>query len=134
MDHNNSLKDRDSILFVIGLLQNLLTEEDVKPVTKPSKSNTIKRNKPKANINTTKKEVKTISNRFLSMPEKDMHKEDVAIDKILNGGKSPTVRSRKYSTVDVTCRSCGKKENVSSVLIYDSVDRYKCNGCSKGAG
>ena len=46
MDHNKSIKDRESILFVIELLQNLLTEEDAKSVTKPSKSNTIKRNKP----------------------------------------------------------------------------------------
>lgn len=80
------------------------------------------------NINVKKKSY----NKFESMPEYKMHKEDVAIDKKLNVAP-PSQRSRTYKPIDVRCRVCGRVESVSPSLV-DSADRYKCNRCSASAG
>ena len=72
-------------------------------------------------------------NLFLSMPEKDMHKSDIAIDKLLSPGQL-TSRNRPSTEVDVRCRVCGKEQKVSSSLIIDGVHRYKCNDCSRSSG
>jgi ribosomal protein S27E len=72
-------------------------------------------------------------NMFLNMPEKDMHKSDTEIDKLL-APKVLTTRNRKSTEVDVKCRVCGKEQRVSSSLITDGISRYKCNDCSRGAG
>lgn len=72
-------------------------------------------------------------NKFLSMGVKDLHKEDIEIDKMLNKSP-PTPRTRRFKPVNVVCRSCGKKESVSPSLLHDTADRYKCNNCSGSAG
>lgn len=72
-------------------------------------------------------------NKFDDMPERRMHKEDIAIDKKL-ATQPPVPRARKFTLVKVSCRVCGKKEEVNPVLITDSIDRYKCNRCSGTAG
>ena len=72
-------------------------------------------------------------NQFLTMGFKDLHKEDIAIDKALNKFP-PTPRTRKFKAINVVCRSCGKKESVNPVLLHDSIERYKCNSCSRSAG
>ena len=72
-------------------------------------------------------------NLFLEMPEKNMHKNDVAIDEKLKSSQ-PIIRNRPAALIDVRCRVCGKEEQVSGQLIVDGVNRYKCNGCAKGAG
>jgi hypothetical protein len=73
------------------------------------------------------------TNKFNSMPEKNLHKEDTIIDKKLR--TQPSVpRARKFSMIKVVCRVCGRREEVSPGLIQDSVDRYKCNKCSTSAG
>lgn len=72
-------------------------------------------------------------NKFNSMPEKNLHKEDTIIDKKLRT-QPPVVRARKFDMVKVVCRVCGRREEVSPGLIQDSVDRYKCNKCCTSAG
>ena len=67
------------------------------------------------------------------MPERNLHKEDVQIDKMLQ--KVPPVsRNRKTSFVDVCCRVCGKKEKINASLLFEAIDRYKCNKCSINPG
>lgn len=72
-------------------------------------------------------------NLFLNMPEANMHKQDVEIDKLL-APKHLTSRNRPSTLIDVTCRVCGKNERVSRSLVPESSNRYKCNECSKGVG
>lgn len=72
-------------------------------------------------------------NLFLNMQEKDMHKNDVEIDKKL-APKQLTSRNRPSTMIEVRCRVCGKEESVSSQLITDGAGRYKCNNCSRGSG
>ena len=72
-------------------------------------------------------------NLFLSMPEKDMHKADVEIDKKL-APKQLTARNRVSTEMDVRCRICGKEQRVSKSLITDGAHRYKCNDCSRSSG
>jgi transposase-like protein len=67
------------------------------------------------------------------MFEKNMHKEDVEIDKKL-AKHPPSARSREFTPVEVTCRVCGKTEEVNPSLIYDAPNRYKCNKCSRTPG
>lgn len=71
-------------------------------------------------------------NKFLEMSEKNLHKEDTEIDKLLSV-TAPTPRNRNNSTVKVRCRVCGKQEDISASLVLDK-DRYKCNKCCSGAG
>lgn len=126
--NNNDIKQ------LINILQKALVEDsdqednddqaEAQPKAEP------KRTKQK------KKVAKTASesyNKFESMPEKNMHKDDIRIDKILNQ-YSPTQRSREFSTIDVTCRVCGRKDTINSSLAYDSGNRYKCNKCSRIPG
>ena len=67
------------------------------------------------------------------MPELNMHKQDVEIDKLLAPAQL-TARNRPSTLVDVQWRVCGKQEQISSQLIPESVSRYKCNDCSKVIG
>ena len=71
-------------------------------------------------------------NKFETMDVRGMHKDDVEIDRVLNV-KPPSPRTRKYNSVDVTCRSCGKREKVNPVLVTEA-SRYKCNACSRVGG
>ena len=71
-------------------------------------------------------------NYFDSMPEKNAHQEDIAIDKKLSR-YPPTSRRKEIVMVQVQCRSCGKREKVSPSMILDQ-ERYKCNKCSSTAG
>lgn len=90
---------------------------------KPQKTNNRNKRKPYASG----------ENLFLNMQEKDMHKNDVEIDKKL-APKQLTSRNRPSTMIEVKCRVCGKEESVSSQLITDSIGRYKCNNCSRGSG
>lgn len=75
---------------------------------------------------------KPFVNKFLNMPEKDMHKEDIEFDKKVSK-MAPVPRNRSFEPIRVTCRICGKKEEVNPALV-DSIQRYKCNNCSTQAG
>lgn len=116
----------EQIQSMIVMLQNMLPKLDEQNndfVSNPAKS------KPKKQKNSVDKTV----NKFNSMPEKNLHKDDTAIDKKLRI-QPPVPRARKFSLIKVTCRVCGRSEEISPGLLVDSPDRYKCNKCSSSAG
>jgi hypothetical protein len=89
----------------------------------------------KSPIRTKETKVKKSSkkeNLFNKMAEKNKHKEDIEIDKILNV-KPPVPRNRHFNLVQVTCRVCGKQESVPASLVQDR-SRHKCNRCCASPG
>lgn len=104
----------DQVKQLIGLLSSLLTDEQKPETTKEEKSNTRE-------------------NKFLDMSEFNMYKDDTELDKKLHANTRPVIRNRQFNYVDVQCRICGKKEQVSPGLVT-SYDRYKCNRCSGTSG
>lgn len=120
MDLN--LSNPEQIKELIAVLQKLLPKEEKIEDNDEMDESTIKTK----SVSVSKKSKR--KNKFVDMPEKNMHKEDTAIDKLLNV-QGPTPRNREFEPVEVVCRSCHKKEKVSPSLIPDSVDRYKCNKC-----
>lgn len=131
----------DDIKQLINILQKALIEddnnaEDAGPESEQSQQKQSKTHKPVAGSKKNKKVANTTGktyNKFESMPEKNMHKDDTRIDKILSQ-YSPTQRSREFSLINVTCRVCGRQDEINPALIYDSGSRYKCNRCSKVPG
>lgn len=128
----------DDIKQLIAILQRGLSDTNSSHTTEKSKK--IKKQENNENheqdsiINTKSvKNKKGSKNKFLDMGVKDLHKEDINIDKLL-ANSPPTARTRKFSSLDVVCRSCGKKESISPSLLHDSIDRYKCNKCSTNPG
>lgn len=115
----------DQIKSMILLLQKMLPSDsstESKEIPEPPKTRN-KKTKPKSISN----------NKFESMPEARMHKEDILIDQKLSV-QPPVPRARPFKLTKATCRVCGKQEKVNPVLITDSIDRYKCNKCSSSAG
>ena len=131
MDNLQNL-DPDQIKQLIGLLQSMLPSSP-----KESGGTKKKADKKKSSFKGVTRNKRAIEedreNKFLSMPESKMHKSDSLIDKKLNRFP-PTPRSRKFDFIEVTCRICGKKEEVSPKLVPESIDRYKCNQCSSSQG
>ena len=116
---------KETIQQIIGLLSSLI--EDDAPEAEPTpkaKATKRRRSKSKTTSNST--------NKFDTMDARHLHKEDTAIDKILSV-KPPCPRTRQYSTIDVACRSCGKRETVNPVLVTEA-SRYKCNDCARSGG
>lgn len=113
-------KDPEKIKDLIAMLSALLPKQEQNTTS----AETI----PTKKINTKQKR----ENRFLSMPEAKMHKDDCEIDKKLQK-YPPTARNRPVNYVNVRCRVCSKVENVAESLI-DASDRYKCNNCSRAPG
>lgn len=133
--------DNEDIKQLIAILQKGLTDdssqEEIVPKTKnkSTKSNKkiVSEEPPKTKLKRGKVEAQSSTNQFLTMGFNNLHKEDTAIDKIL--AQSPrTPRRKKFQTINVVCRSCGKKESISPSLLYDAPDRYKCNRCSTSPG
>lgn len=122
MDLN--ISDPEQIKQLINLLQGLLPKE-----TTPTSDDNEEHLSPAIKTKTSKSSKRTSKNKFLSMPEMKMHKDDCVIDQKLSKGP-PTPRTRKFEPIDVACRSCGKKEKVSPDVIPDSVERYRCNKCA----
>lgn len=128
----------DQIKALIGLLSALLPSDQ--EITEEAPKKTIKKRKPKKEevVQTgVVKEARSKAkgggvNRFDKMPEKNAHKEDIAIDKKLCK-YPPTERSRPFEFVKVQCRCCGKTEKVNPGLVWDR-ERYKCNKCAISAG
>jgi len=123
----------DDIKQLIAILQKgLISENHNEPI---KESTTPKQQKKKSPLKN--KRVKIVEsdsdNKFLTMGVKDLHKDDTEIDKALQKFP-PTPRMRKFKPIDVVCRSCGKREKVSPLLVHESSDRYKCNKCSSSAG
>ena len=127
------ISNPEQIKQLITLLQGLLPKEET-----TVKSEKTKKNKqPKLNNNiktkTRSSKQEEAYNKFLEMPEMNMHKSDVEIDKKLCC-HPPTKRNREYEPIKVACRVCGKKESINPAILPDSADRYKCNKCSSSNG
>lgn len=119
MDLN--IENPEQIKQLIAMLQNMLPKEE--------ETNSVIKTK---SVRTSSKK-KQLKNKFLDMPEKDMHKADSVIDKKL-AVHPPTPRNRKFSKIDVKCRTCGKYEKVNPSIVPEQIDRYKCNKCSSSSG
>lgn len=131
---NTSSKDIKKLIALLQVLadinednaendiqDNMIKITEQKKISKSKSQNTKKKNnKPK------------FENKFLDMPERNMHKEDTQIDKKLSV-HPPVLRGREFDPINVVCRVCGKQEEIHPSLI-DSVSRYKCNNCSKNPG
>jgi hypothetical protein len=128
MDLNDLAKNPEQIKNLISLLQQMLPSQESNEQEEPEEEFT-------APLRTkgSRRKMQKSTNKFLGMAEKDMHKDDIAIDKKL--AKFPPVsRARNFGMIDVVCRVCGRKETISPSLLFDAVDRYKCNNCSTSAG
>lgn len=124
-----NLNSPEQIKALIQMLQNLLPQEEV--ATESPKKKSVKQSKIKTK--TRRATTESFENKFLEMPERNMHKADSKIDKKLSV-QPPCPRTRSFEPVEVRCRVCGKQEKVNPRVIPESVDRYKCNKCSSSAG
>jgi len=123
--------DNDDIKQLIAILQKGLSDETDSIAESPKKTKqtfTKTKNYTKSN----KKDNKS-NNKFDTMMEKNLHKEDLEVDKLLSK-YPPTARSREFSPVSVKCRVCGREEEINPALMNDAPNRYKCNRCSKEPG
>lgn len=128
--------DKEDIKALISILQKGLADDDfnqesidTEPEFKQEKKTKSKKGSKTIDTNGSKPK---FVNKFTSMPEASMHKEDSILDKKLNK-LPPTKRARQYKPVSAKCRVCGKSEKVNPSLL-DSSDRYKCNRCSTSPG
>ena len=117
--------DNDDIKALIAILQKGLESEDDSDAA-PKTKRTKKTTSPKSTVK------KKNLNKFEKMAEFAMCKEDVEIDRKIKK-PPPTARNRPFDYVKVQCRICGKKDKVAPALV-ESIERYKCNKCSTGAG
>lgn len=121
----------EQIHAMINMLQQMLPKND-----EIDESFSVQEHKKKKSPNRQKNRRKQDIeryNKFTDMPEKNMHKEDILVDKKLNV-QPPVPRARPFKMLSAICRVCGKKEKVSPGLIPESLDRYKCNKCSASSG
>jgi hypothetical protein len=137
--------NNDDIMQLISILQKALVDEEQKETEQketeqrdPNNSTVYKKPNTKE-IGGQSKNKKVANshtqhyNKFESMPEKNMHKDDTKIDKVLSQ-YSPTERTRQFNFINVNCRVCGRTDSINPALVYDSENRYKCNKCSKIPG
>ena len=120
--------DPNQIQAMILMLQSMLSQQtnvSDAPSAKPKKP----RSKKASNQSTSNGRI----NKFDSMTEKNLHKEDIEIDRKLSQ-IPPVPRARKFNTLNVQCRVCGKREEINPTLLSDAPDRYKCNKCSVSPG
>ncbi len=116
---------------LIQMLQQMLPKEDVVKNKSTEPDDFVESKIRTKSIRSDK--INNRENKFLDMPERNMHKSDSAIDKKLCINP-PTPRNRKFSAVKVRCRICGKEEKVNPAIVPEPADRYKCNKCSTSAG
>jgi hypothetical protein len=139
MEINDLFKNTNSkdIKKLIALLQVLAdatddgSEED-EPEEKPKKIAKSKKSTETRTPSRKGKKQPEFVNKFLDMPEKDMHKDDAGLDKKLSV-HPPVARTRDFDPVQVVCRVCNKTEMIPPSLV-ESVSRYKCNNCAKNPG
>jgi hypothetical protein len=118
--------DNDDIKQLIQILQKGLTDETESTKIPPKRT---KRTSKKTSDTTSKPKP---LNKFEQMAEFNTCKEDTLIDKKIVK-PAPSARLREFEPINVRCRICGKTERVPPNLV-DSIERYKCNKCSTGAG
>lgn len=117
----------DDIQQLIAILQKGLSNNEPQQESPEPKARKTKK-KSDALI----KEKPQRVNRFDSMPERRLHKEDVLIDQKLIKSP-PTPRRDAFVPLNIVCRVCGRTEQVDPAMI-EAPDRYKCNKCSIAAG
>lgn len=117
--------DNNDIKQLIAILQKGLTDDDSDNETLPVKK--TRRSTPKPKVSKPKQ-----INKFDNMPEFNMCKEDLEFDRKVKK-PAPSARLRDFEPIKVKCRVCGKSEKVAPDLV-ESIERYKCNKCSTGAG
>jgi hypothetical protein len=133
--------DKNDVKALIGILQKLVVENEEQI---HDESVDAKIEKPKTKNSKNKSHTKTLKekrgrsyeehqNKFLEMPEMNMHKSDTTIDKKL-AQYAPTPRNRSVSLIKVKCRVCGKEDTINAKILPESRDRYKCNKCSTSSG
>lgn len=139
---NKLPQDPEQIQQMIDLLQTMLdaqeTGDDPEPEVQPKTRRKKVAKKTTKKKTTTRKRTSKIkeedsSNKFLSMNEFNMYKENPEVAKKLYN-QPPMRRRPTKNLVDVTCRVCGKREKVSSSLLYNGTERYKCNKCASSPG
>jgi hypothetical protein len=121
----------DQIKAMISMLQTMLNSQ----VTEDQQDSEESENQPDILTNKSVKPKKSTNrqNKFNSMPEMNMHKDDVAIDKKLKV-QPPVPRARPFKMLKVVCRVCGRNDEINPALLVESPSRYKCNNCSTSAG
>jgi hypothetical protein len=130
MDLNDLAKNPEQLKNLITLLQQMLpttAEENNEEQGSEEEFTAPLRTKG------SRRKTKQAKNKFVDMPERDMHKDDTIIDQKL-ARFPPVSRARPFQLVEVRCRVCGKTEKVSPSLVFEGVDRYKCNNCSTSSG
>jgi hypothetical protein len=137
MELDDLKNNPEQIKLLISVLSSLLPSETTETKTSPKTKKKTKKqednNVPKSNIRTARGKTRgSGTNKFDTMTEKNLHKEDTLIDKKLSKFP-PTERTRQFEYVQVQCRCCGKKEMANPGLLLE-VDRYKCNKCAISAG
>jgi len=133
MDINKLKQDPEKIQQLIDLLGSLLSDTEQEPET-TQKKRTKKKVTKKPRATRKKPDKQESTNKFLDMPEMNMHKEDSKIDEKLQQFP-PTPRSRpSVESISVRCRICGREENISQGLLFEGANRYKCNKCSTQSG
>jgi len=127
------LQNPEQLKKFIAALSSLLPPEENNVPEKPKakKTRTTKKTTRKTTNKTRTSEER--HNKFLDMAENNMFKEDPKVAKKLYN-QPPMRRRSKKAKLSVTCRICGKREEISSSLLYGDKDRYKCNKCCGSAG
>lgn len=122
--------DNDDIKQLIAILQKGLTNDSSDDeIDEPVPVQKTRRSTSQRKAKTSKPKSK---NKFESMPEFNMCKEDLEFDRKVKK-PPPSARLRDFEPIKVRCRVCGKNEKVAPDLV-ESIERYKCNKCSTGAG
>jgi hypothetical protein len=122
----------DQIKAMINMLQTMLnsqsSNQDQNDAEEPDNQvDVLNTKRVKSNRSVTRQ------NKFTNMPEMNMHKDDVAIDKKLKV-QPPVPRARPFKLLKVVCRVCGRNDEINPALLVESPNRYKCNNCSTSAG
>lgn len=136
MEINDLLKDPEQLKGIINLLQSIVDAQSTNAVSSNTEDKPIKKKRSKKTENKSavaNKKNNSRENKFLDMPEMNLHKEDTEIDKKLHK-LPPTPRSRSFKQIKAICRVCGKSEKVNPGYITTEMDRYKCNKCAGAAG
>jgi hypothetical protein len=123
--------DNDDIKQLIAILQRGLTSDSDDDIISNSEEVSTKPKKRSKSIKKSKNNDIQSNNKFDTMLEKSMHKEDIEIDKRL-AKHPPSIRAREFASTKATCRVCGRTEEVNPSLVFEG--RYKCNKCSREPG
>lgn len=126
------------------LLGELLDEVIEEKLEKLNTKEQVKENKKKKYRRRNKKKTQTSENKFsiddldLTPAERKELAQASKSDKAnkVNAPKQRMSRRRPANKIEVRCRSCGRTEKVSPLLVYKDEDgfRYKCNKCSCSPG